>query len=149
MSIGIPNLIFSLEMVIFACVFSWSYGATEYKYHPGQENGVVPLGHGGYHGGFLGIKAYGQALNISDVIGGILGVVGGCMAKRSASNDARAYETTNDNEDRYRLDGYEANGFAEQGAPVPGKDWREDVQEQQTRWPRRERRLGRRHRGGY
>lgn len=70
LSVGIPNLILSLEMVIFALLFLYIYRTKEYYFKHGA--GAVPLGHGGYQGGFLGIRAYGQALNIIDILGGII-----------------------------------------------------------------------------
>jgi len=136
-------------MVAFALAFSWVYRATEYKYHPGQESGVVPLGHGGYQGGLLGIRAYGQAMNVLDLVGGMGEAFSMFMSKRRGGNDVRAYEGGNPGSNGYRLDGYEADGFAGEGAPVAGKDWREEVQQQQLREPRRGLRHGRRHRGEY
>ncbi|KAH8758716.1 organic solute transporter Ostalpha-domain-containing protein [Hyaloscypha sp. PMI_1271] len=72
LSVGIPNLILSLEMVIFALLFLYIYRTKEYYFKHGAA--AVPLGHGGYQGGFLGIRAYGQALNIIDILRGIISV---------------------------------------------------------------------------
>jgi hypothetical protein len=59
-------------MVIFALLFLYIYRTKEYYFKHGAA--AVPLGHGGYQGGFLGIRAYGQALNIIDILGGIISV---------------------------------------------------------------------------
>jgi hypothetical protein len=72
LSVGIPNLLLSLEMVIFALAFLYTYRTKEYYYKHGAS--AVPLCHGGYQGGFLGIRAYGQALNIFDILGGIISI---------------------------------------------------------------------------
>lgn len=136
-------------MVAFSLAFSWVYRTTDYKYHPGQENGVVPLGHGGYHGGFLGIKAYGQAINILDLFGSMGEAVRVFMANsQRGGNDSREYQGGNGN--GYRLDGFEASGFAGEGASVAGKDFgRQDLQQQQLQEPPRGVRHGRRHRDEY
>jgi hypothetical protein len=61
-------------MAIFSLLFLYIYRTQEYIYRPKTASGAsaVPLGHGGYQGGFLGIKAYLQVLNISDIIKGVL-----------------------------------------------------------------------------
>jgi hypothetical protein len=59
-------------MVIFALLFLYIYRTKECYFKHGAA--AVPLGHGGYQGGFLGIRAYGQALNIIDILGGIISV---------------------------------------------------------------------------
>jgi hypothetical protein len=59
-------------MVIFALLFLYIYRTKEYYFKHGAA--AVHLGHGGYQGGFLGIRAYGQALNIIDILGGIISV---------------------------------------------------------------------------
>jgi hypothetical protein len=58
-------------MALFSLLFLYIYRTQDYIASPISK---VPLGHGGYRGGFLGFKAYGQALNISDIIMGILSV---------------------------------------------------------------------------
>lgn len=75
-------MIISLEMVIFALLFLYIYRTKEYFFKHGAA--AVPLGHGGYQGGFLGIRAYGQALNIVDILGGIFSVPR-ALAERNAS----------------------------------------------------------------
>lgn len=75
LTIAIPNLIAAFEMVIFAGVFLYVFRTKEYNFKKGSS--AVPLGHGGYHGGFLGLGAILQALNIMDLIKGIIGCVSG------------------------------------------------------------------------
>ncbi|KAG4439021.1 hypothetical protein IFR05_005485 [Cadophora sp. M221] len=81
LSVGIPNLLLSLEMVIFSVLFLYIYRTREYCYKKGAS--AVPLGHGGYQGGLLEIKAYGQALNILDVLEGIASVPGAFSSRKS------------------------------------------------------------------
>ncbi|KAN0092106.1 DUF300 domain containing protein [Hyaloscypha variabilis] len=69
LSIGIPNLILK---------YYFKHGAT-----------AVPLGHGGYQGGFLGIRAYGEALNIVDILLGVISVPRAFAEKRNTSLGAQ------------------------------------------------------------
>lgn len=72
LSVGVPSLLLSIEMVFFALVFLYIFRSQPYYFKKGAS--AVPLGHGGYHGGFLGIKAIFQALNILDIIKGIFSI---------------------------------------------------------------------------
>jgi hypothetical protein len=65
LTVVLPNLILSFEMVIFATVFLFVFRTREYNFKKGAAS--VPLGHGGYHGGFLGLRAIFSALNIIDI----------------------------------------------------------------------------------
>ncbi|PMD33849.1 DUF300-domain-containing protein [Hyaloscypha variabilis F] len=87
LSIGIPNLILSLEMVIFSLLFLYVYRTKEYYFKHGAT--AVPLGHGGYQGGLLGIRAYGEALNIFDILLGVISVPRAFAEKRNASLGAQ------------------------------------------------------------
>lgn len=79
LTIDIPNLLVSVEMVLFSVSFQYFYRLKEYSSKKGAA--AVPLGHGGYQGGFLGLKAIGQALNIFDIIAAMFKTVTG--AKQS------------------------------------------------------------------
>ncbi|KAH7413086.1 organic solute transporter Ostalpha-domain-containing protein [Cadophora sp. MPI-SDFR-AT-0126] len=81
LSVGIPNLLLSLEMVIFSVLFLYIYRTTEYCFKRGAA--AVPLGHGGYQGGFLGLRAYREALNIIDILRGIASVPAAFVSRRS------------------------------------------------------------------
>lgn len=59
-------------MVIFSLLFLYIYRTREYIFKKGAS--AVPLGHGGYQGGLLGFRAYGQALNILDILQGVLSI---------------------------------------------------------------------------
>jgi hypothetical protein len=69
-------------MAIFALLFLYIYRTKEYYFKHGAS--AVPLGHGGYQGGFMGIRAYGQALNIVDILRGIISVPRAFAEKRNA-----------------------------------------------------------------
>lgn len=58
LTIGIPHLLVSLEMVIFSAVFLKVYSVSEFT-----RGGAV------YQGGFLGIKAIAGAANVVEFIG--------------------------------------------------------------------------------
>lgn len=58
LTIGIPHLIVSLEMVIFSIVFLKVYGVGEYT-----------VGSANYQGGFMGIKAIAGAANVIGFVG--------------------------------------------------------------------------------
>ncbi|KAK0122057.1 hypothetical protein ONS95_010321 [Cadophora gregata] len=91
LSIGIPNLLLSLEMVVFSLLFLYIYRTGEYCLKKGAA--TVPLGHGGYHGGFLGVGAYVEALNISDVLRGIAGVPAAFRNRRSEGKNQDYWPT--------------------------------------------------------
>jgi hypothetical protein len=80
LSVGVPNLILSLA-------FLYIYRTKEYYFKHGAA--AVPLGHGGYQGGFLGIRAYGQAMNILDILGGIISVPRVLAEKRNPRSGAQ------------------------------------------------------------
>ncbi|KAF8862960.1 hypothetical protein BDZ45DRAFT_702611 [Acephala macrosclerotiorum] len=84
LSIGLPNLIISCEMVIFSLAFLYIYRTQEYIFKPTTST-AVPLGHGGYQGGFMGFRAYREALNILDILQGIISVPGLLLNKRGGS----------------------------------------------------------------
>ncbi|KUJ18918.1 DUF300-domain-containing protein [Mollisia scopiformis] len=92
LSIGLPNLILCLEMVIFSIAFLFIYRTQEYIFKASAES-AVPLGHGGYQGGFMGFRAYGQAINFLDIIQGIVSVPGLLMSKRTAKKGGKAWVT--------------------------------------------------------
>jgi hypothetical protein len=73
LTITLPNLIAAFEMVIFAAAFMFVFRTKEYNFKKGSS--AVPLGHGGYQGGFLGLSAIVQACDIRDLIKGIIGCV--------------------------------------------------------------------------
>jgi len=77
-------------MVLFTLAFLYVYRVREYEFKKGAA--AVPLGHGGYSGGFLGLGAILQALNISDLIAGIVGCITG-RADNSAG-PTKAYGTS-------------------------------------------------------
>ncbi|KAG4421053.1 hypothetical protein IFR04_005816 [Cadophora malorum] len=85
LSVGIPNLLLSLEMVIFSILFLYIYRTGEYCFKKGAA--AVPLGHGGYQGGLLGLRAYGDALNITDVLRGIASVPVAFSSRESGGNN--------------------------------------------------------------
>lgn len=62
-------------MVLFTFAFLYVYRVREYEFKKGAA--AVPLGHGGYSGGFLGFGAIFQALNIADLVSGIVGCISG------------------------------------------------------------------------
>jgi Organic solute transporter Ostalpha len=92
LSVGIPNLLLSLEMVIFALSFLYIYRTKEYYFKHGAS--VVPLGHGGYQGGFLGISAYGEAMNIADILRGIISVPQALAERKNSSLATQKVWTT-------------------------------------------------------
>jgi hypothetical protein len=59
-------------MVLFSISFLYIYRTREYHFK--RVGQAIPLGHGGYQGGFLGYKAILQALNIFDIVLGIIAV---------------------------------------------------------------------------
>jgi hypothetical protein len=67
LSIGIPNLLLTIEMAIISIAFLYIYRTQEYIYKPTAVS-AVPLGHGGYQGGFMGFRAYAQAINTIDIL---------------------------------------------------------------------------------
>lgn len=83
LSVGVPNLILSLEMVLFALAFFYVYRTKPYYFKSGANN-AVPLGHGGYQGGFMGIRAYGQAVNFVDILGGMVSIPGAFIQNRNS-----------------------------------------------------------------
>lgn len=86
LTVAIPNLIVSIEMAIFACAFLYVYRAREYCFKKGAA--AVPLGHGGYSGGFLGLGAIVQALNIADLVSSIIGCISGRLSGGGAPTKA-------------------------------------------------------------
>ncbi len=60
-------------MVIFSLAFLYIYRTADYIFKP-TASPAVPLGHGGYQGGILGFRAYGQAINFVDILKGIASV---------------------------------------------------------------------------
>jgi hypothetical protein len=80
LTIAIPNMIISFEMVIFSGIFLYVYRIQEYCLK--KRAAAVSLGHGGYSGGFLGLGAILQALNITDLVAGITGCISGASLNR-------------------------------------------------------------------
>ncbi len=74
-------MVVSFEMVLFSGLFLYVYRTSEYNFRKGAS--AVALGHGGYSGGFLGMRAIGQALNISDVVRGIIAAIAGARSRGS------------------------------------------------------------------
>jgi hypothetical protein len=89
LTVAIPNLIISVEMAIFTCAFLYVYRTREYCFKKGAA--AVPLGHGGYSGGLLGLGAIVQALKITDLVTAIAGCISGRMS--SDSVPTKAYGT--------------------------------------------------------
>ena len=72
-------------MVIFSVLFLYIYRTGEYCFKKGAA--AVPLGHGGYQGGLLGLRAYGEALNITDVLRGIASVPAAFSTRKTAGKN--------------------------------------------------------------
>jgi hypothetical protein len=115
LSIGVPNLILSLEMVIFALAFLYVYRTQPYYFKHGAT--AVPLGHGGYSGGFLGIGAIIQALNIVDIVRGIIGVLAALTARKdsaASSQGVRGNKPWVTDQGKYvAMDNHAVNEFGE------------------------------------
>ncbi|TVY14449.1 Transmembrane protein, partial [Lachnellula arida] len=90
LTIGLPNLLLSVEMVIFALAFLYVFRAHEYYANKGAS--VVPLGHGGYQGGFLGIKAIIKAFSIIDILKGIISLPMSAQ-DNSSTRPSKAWDT--------------------------------------------------------
>lgn len=88
LSIGIPNLILCIEMAIISLGFLYIYRTQEYIFKPTAQY-AVPLGHGGYQGGFMGFKAYVDAINIVDILQGIISVPGLFLIKRREGRNGK------------------------------------------------------------
>jgi hypothetical protein len=88
LTIAIPNLVVSFEMVLFTIGFLFVFRIREYEFKKGAT--AVHLGHGGYSGGFLGLSAIFQAVNISDVVKAIVGAITG--RPRSSVGSTRMYD---------------------------------------------------------
>jgi hypothetical protein len=76
LTVAVPGMLVCAEMVIFSLGFLYVYRVSEYANKPVGEINTVPLGQGGYNGGFLGINALFQAINIVDLLRGIFSVPG-------------------------------------------------------------------------
>ncbi|TVY40956.1 Transmembrane protein [Lachnellula occidentalis] len=90
LTIGLPNLLLSVEMIVFALAFLYVFRAHEY--YSNKVSSVVPLGHGGYQGGFLGIKAIIQAFSLIDIIKGIASIPKSTKPKPS-TRPIKAWDT--------------------------------------------------------
>ncbi|KAH8648480.1 organic solute transporter Ostalpha-domain-containing protein [Xylariales sp. PMI_506] len=76
--VGIPNLLLSVEMAIFSIIHAWAYPYAPYKqgaettYYPVSERALDPTPciseHMAPQGGFLGYKAFLDALNVWDIM---------------------------------------------------------------------------------
>ena len=75
---------------MFSGIFLYVFRTREYCFKKGAA--AVPLGHGGYSGGFLGLGAIFQALNISDLVAGIIGAITGAAQNRGGY-PTKAYGT--------------------------------------------------------
>jgi hypothetical protein len=79
-------------MILFSLVFFKIFGVREYDARKGAS--AVPLGHGGYYGGFMGFGAIFDALNFSDVVRGIIGAAkGGLKNRKGGYASTKAYGT--------------------------------------------------------
>ena len=93
-TITIPNLLTSLETVLFALIFLRVYRAREYLTRNRVLDGGV--GHGSkYYGGFAGWRAIGEAMNPLDIIRGIFAVprnlLGLSVRKNNGSGMGRSF----------------------------------------------------------
>jgi hypothetical protein len=92
LTVAIPNLIVCLEMILFSLAFLKVFRVSEY--HAKKGASAVPLGHGGYYGGFMGIGAIFDALNFSDVARAIIGALkGGLQDRKGGYTSTKAYGT--------------------------------------------------------
>jgi hypothetical protein len=76
LTVAVPGMLVCAEMVIFSLSFLYVYRVREYASKTVGDINAVPLGQGGYKGGFLGISALIQAINIVDLLRGIFSVPG-------------------------------------------------------------------------
>ncbi|KAJ2990236.1 hypothetical protein NUW58_g3053 [Xylaria curta] len=77
LKVGIPSLLLCIEMALFAVLHLWSFPYAQYREgaktifypSPNPSSGVPPREneHGPRTGGFAGIKAFGDALNLWDI----------------------------------------------------------------------------------
>ncbi|KAF8861564.1 hypothetical protein BDZ45DRAFT_740340 [Acephala macrosclerotiorum] len=118
LTIAIPNLIVSFEMVIFSLIFLHVYRTSEYNFKKGAT--AVPLGHGGYSGGFAGLGAIAQALNISDVVRGIIEAFTGRSSRGAGGLTTKAYGTGQQEYDRVELTAPESTQY-DPHPEYPGK----------------------------
>ncbi|CZR53659.1 uncharacterized protein PAC_03539 [Phialocephala subalpina] len=109
LTIAIPNLVVSFEMVFFSLIFLHVYRTSEYNFKKGAT--AVPLGHGGYSGGVMGLGAIGQALNISDIVRGIIGAVAGGRGRGSSGLSTKVYGTGQQEYDRVELTAPESTHY--------------------------------------
>lgn len=91
LTIGLPNLLLSVEMVIFSLAFLYVFRAHEYYATKGAS--VVPLGHGGYQGGFLGVKAIITAFSIIDILKGIISLLSMSAKDKASTRPSKARDT--------------------------------------------------------
>ncbi|KAI8633378.1 DUF300-domain-containing protein [Xylariaceae sp. FL1651] len=78
LKVGIPSLLLCIEMALFAILHLWSFPYAPYKegskttYYPSPNPliGIPPREneHGPKMGGFAGLKAFGNALNLWDIV---------------------------------------------------------------------------------
>lgn len=78
LKVGIPSLLLCVEMALFAILHLWSFPYAQYKEgaktsfypSPNPTIGVPPHEneHGPNQGGFAGLKAFGDALNVWDIV---------------------------------------------------------------------------------
>lgn len=86
LTIVIPNLVVSFEMIIFSLVFLKVFRISEYNIKKGSS-----LEHGTYYGGSMGAGALFEALNFSDVVIAIIGALKGGLRNRQGYTKTQAY----------------------------------------------------------
>ncbi|KAH8669499.1 organic solute transporter Ostalpha-domain-containing protein [Tricladium varicosporioides] len=91
LSVGVPSLIISIEMVIFSLAFLYIYRTREYFHKNGAT--AVPLGHGGYQGGPMGVKALAQAVNIVDIVKGVLAIPRALASRKNPPMQGKVWAT--------------------------------------------------------
>lgn len=78
LKVGVPSLLLCVEMALFAILHLWSFPYAQYKEgsqttfypSPNPTLGIPPLEneHGPKMGGFAGLKAFGDAINVWDMV---------------------------------------------------------------------------------
>lgn len=76
LTITVPGMLFCAEMVIFSISFLYIYRVSDYASKTVGEINAIPLEQGDYKGGFLGINALFQAINIVDILRCIFSIPG-------------------------------------------------------------------------
>ncbi|TAQ91110.1 hypothetical protein B7494_g537 [Chlorociboria aeruginascens] len=123
LTVGIPALITSAEMVIFSLVFLYIYRSHEYDLKTLRSGGkIVALGRGGYKGGLFGIKALLQAANIFEWVGGMISMLtNGIVKDQYESMDLKNVPSdSHDLESTQHYNSAQNKPFLAQPQPQPG-----------------------------